>query len=388
MELVINDRIRNRKVSLFNSFNISLKYNAVASTFALDFYFDPDVIEQKEMACVGHMHLCKLSHNGELLMTAQILSEAFTSAGNPPRTLVPISGYSLPGVLEDCQVPTNKAIDEALSSVDSFGNAKTINLKLPKTSPAAPYCYPIQDEKLSLRQIATKYIAPFNLQMVVDPSVAAEMDQPFPETDLKPKDTIKHYLTELATQKNINLTHDEHGRLVFTRVKTKLQAVLDFDVPKGGLPGVRMNMSFDGQQMHSQITVVKQAGVEDENAGEFTVTNPFVPFVFRPKTIIQSSGNDIDTELAAKNALADELKNLKFKIAIDRWDVNSKLIKPANVITVKNPEIYLYKKTTLFIESIDYTGNQKEMTAVLNCCLPEVYNGQTPEYLFKGINLH
>lgn len=379
MELVINDRIRNRKVSLFNSFNISLKYNAVASTFALDFYFDPDNIEQKEMACVGHFHLCKLSHNGELLMTAQILSEAFTSSGNPPRTLVPISGYSLPGVLEDCQVPTNAAIDAAIA---------VGNLKLPKTSPAAPYCYQIQDEGLTLRQIAKKYIAPFNLEMVVDSSVEAEMDQVIPETDIKPKDTIKHYLTELATQKNVNLTHDEQGRLVFTRVKTKLQSVLDFDVPKGGLPGVRMNMAFDGQQMHSQITVVKQAGVEDKNAGEATVTNPFVPFVFRPKTIIQSSGNDIDTELAAKNALADELKNLKFKIAIDRWDVNSKLIKPANVITVKNPEIYLYKKTTLFIESIDYTGNQKEMTAVLNCCLPEVYNGQTPEYLFKGINLH
>lgn len=379
MELVINDRIRNRKVSLFNSFNISLKYNAVASTFALDFYFDPDNIEQKEMACVGHFHLCKLSHNGELLMTAQILSEAFTSSGNPPRTLVPISGYSLPGVLEDCQVPTNAAIDAAIA---------VGNLKPPKTSPAAPYCYPIQDEGLTLRQIAKKYIAPFNLEMVVDSSVEAEMDQVIPETDIKPKDTIKHYLTELATQKNVNLTHDEQGRLVFTRIKTKLQSVLDFDVPKGGLPGVRMNMAFDGQQMHSQITVVKQAGVEDENAGEATVTNPFVPFVFRPKTIIQSSGNDIDTELAAKNALADELKNLKFKIAIDRWDVNSKLIKPANVITVKNPEIYLYKKTTLFIESIDYTGNQKEMTAVLNCCLPEVYNGQTPAYLFKGINLH
>lgn len=379
MELIINDRIRNRRVSLFNSFNISLKYNSIASTFALDFYFDPDVIEQKEMACVGHYHLCKLSHNGELLMTAQILSEAFNSAGDPPKTLVPISGYSLPGVLEDCQVPTNAAIDAAIAAG---------NLKLSKTSPAKPYCYPIQDEGLTLRQIVQKYIAPFNLQMVVDSSVATEMDQVIPETDLKPKDTIKHYLTELATQKNVNLTHDEHGRIVFTRIKTNLKSVLDFDVPKGGLPGVRMSMSFDGQQMHSQITVMKQAGVDDENAGEVTITNPFVPFVFRPRTIIQTSGNDVDTELAAKNALAEELKNIRFKISIDRWDVNSKIIKPASEITVKNPEIYLYKKTRLFIESIDYTGNQKEMTAVLNCCLPEVYNGQPASYPFKGINLH
>jgi hypothetical protein len=379
MELVINDRIRNRRIQLFNSFNISLKYNSIASTFALDFYFDPNVIEQKEMACVGHMHLCKLSHEGELLMTAQILSEAFTSSGNPPKSLVPISGYSLPGVLEDCQVPTNAAIDAAIAAG---------NLKLPKTSPAKPYCYPIQDEGLTLRQIAQKYLAPFNIAIVVDPSVDAEMDQVFPETDIKPKDTIKHYLTELATQKNVNLTHDEQGRLVFTRVKTNLKSILDFDVPQGGLPGVRMDMHYDGQQMHSQITVVKQASVDDDNAGEVTVTNPFVPFVFRPKTIVQTSGNDIDTGLAARNALAEELKNLRFKIAIDRWDVNKKLVKPGNVLTVRNPEIYLFNKTKLFIESVDYTGNQKELTAVLNCCLPEVYNGQAPTYLFKGINLH
>lgn len=376
MELVINDRIRQRKVDFFNEFNLSLKYNSIASTFSFSFYYDPDILEQKEMACVGHYHICKLIHNGELLMTGYILSEAFSDT--PVRHLVPISGYSIPGVLEDCQIPTNAAIDQAIASG---------NIKLPKGTPI-PYCYPIQDNGITLRQIATKYLAPFQIEMVVDDAVSELMDEAFPDISAKPKDSIKSHLTDLATQKNINLTHDRYGRVVFTKANVNLKPVLEFNVPRGGLPGIKMDLQFNGQQMHSHITVMKQADIDDENAGESTLANPFVPYVFRPKTIIQSAGSDIDTDLAVRKALTDELRNLHITIAIDRWDINGKLIYPASVITVINPDIYLFKKTTLFIESIDYSGNQKEMKAVLNCVLPEVYNDENPQYIFKGINTH
>ncbi len=376
MELIINDRIRNRKIDFFNSFQISLKYNAVASSFAFDFYFDPDNDQHKDLLA-PHYHIAKLYHEGVLLLTGYILAQAFTDS--PIKHLVPISGYSLPGILEDCQVPTNEAIDMALASG---------NLKLSKPAPAKPYCYPIQDDGLSLRQIATKYLAPFGIQMVVDPAVEKLMDDDkFEESTTKPKDTIKHYLTELATQKNINITHDELGRIVFTKANTNLKPLYHFNVPKGGLPGVKMDFNFDGQAIHSHITVMKQADLEDDNGGQFTIENPYVPFIFRPKTVIQSSGTNVDTELAAKNALAEELRHLRFTISLDRWDINEKLIRPNNLISVTNPEIYLYKKTNLFIESVDLTGNQKEQTSILHCVLPEVYNGQVPNYIYKGINL-
>jgi prophage tail gpP-like protein len=377
MELIINDRIRNRKVEFFNSINISLRYNAIASPFSLDFYYDPDVQEQKDMACIGHYHICQLLHNGELLLTGYILSEAFTDS--QVKHLVSIGGYSLPGVLDNCNVPTNESIDTAIQAG---------NLKLSKNTPTKPYAYPLQDNGLNLREIAQKYLAAFNLQMVIDPLVSKAMEDTFIETTIKPKDSIKQYLTELCTQKNINLTHDKFGRVVFTKVRTDLKPILSFDVPKGGIPGIKMDLQFNGENMHSQITVVKQADIDDDNAGEATVTNPFVPYVFRPRTIIQNSGENIDSELAAKNALAEELRNLSIVITIDRWDINQKIITPNNIISVTNPEIYLFKKTNLFIEAIDYKGDQKELTAVLHCCLPEAYNGQTPNYIFKGINTH
>jgi hypothetical protein len=377
MELYINDRLRNRKVEFFNSYNFSLRYNSVSSPFSFDFYFDPKVFETKEMACVSHYHLCTLYHKGELFLTGQFVSQGFESSEH--KNLVSISGYSLPGILEDSCVPTNKAIDQALLKG---------TLKLSKGSPAKPYAYPLEDSGLSLKQIAEKYLAVFNISILIDDSVKTEMDTVIETTTLKPTDKIKAYLCELAAQRDINISHDKFGNLVFAKARTNLIPILSFNVPEGGLPGVRMKMIFNGQEMHSQITVMKQSSIADINEGEETVTNPYVPYVFRPITIMQNSGDNSDTITAAKRALANELRGLKLDIYLDRWDKNGKLLLPNNILSVINPEIYIFKKTDFFIESIDYSGDEKENTAVLHCVLPEVYNGQYPKYIFAGINNH
>lgn len=381
MELVIFDRIRNRKIEFFNSWNIHLRFDAIASPFSLDYFYDPNAQnfqEIKDLSCVGHYHICYLYHDGELLLTGYILSIKFHEQAIP--TLVTISGYALPGFLEDCSIPTDEAIDNALSAG---------NLKIAGGTPK-PYCYPIQDDSLTLRQIATKYLAPFKLGFTVDSSVSSLMDEVFDHTEAKPKDSVKSLLTELCAQKNINISHDERGNIVFTKVKTNLKPLLNFDNPKGNsIPGTQMDLIFDGQRMHSQITVMKQADVEADNSGQATVHNPFVPHVFRPKTIIQSSGSDVDTALAAKNALAEELKSIRLNISLSTWkNSENKIIKPNNVLTVINPRVYMFNKTKWFIEAVTLKGDQKALTSTIECVPPFVYDGTDPVYFFKGINLH
>jgi len=355
MELVINDRIRNRKFDFFDKFTLSLKYDAVGSAFSFEFYFNPDNQEHKDALCIGHYHLCTVTHNGETLLTGQILSQNFKHS--PVREIVALSGYSLPGVLEDCEIPTT--------------------------------LYPLQSDGLSLKQIAAKLIKPFGLSMLVDGSVEAAMNKVFDTSTAKESQSVRSYLSELAAQKNIVLTHIDKGELLFTRAKTTQAPIIDFDVPSGGMPGTSMDMSFNGQAMHSHITVQKQADSDGGNAGEFTIKNPFViSSVYRPKVMSQSSGDDNDTEQAAKTALAAELKNLTLTINTDRWVIGGSIIKPNSIITVTNPDIYLYKRSTWFVESIDYKGDAKATTATLKCVLPCVYDGSTPEYLFKDINLH
>jgi len=354
--LKINDRIRNRKIDFFNNFTLGLRFDSIGDTFGFGFYFNPDNAELKELMCIGHYHECEVTYNGETLVTGFTLGQDFTSAS--VRSFVQITGYSLTGVLADCTIPTS--------------------------------IYPLQSNGLSLKQIAQKLIRPFNLKMVIDSSVEALMNGTFKATTANETQTIERYLSELATQKNIVMSHTEKGELLFTKAKTKQTPILEFDVPNGkSLPGTTMKLNFNGQSMHSHITVMKQADSDGGNAGEYTIRNPYViNTVYRPTTITQTSGDDNDTEKAAKTALAAELKNLKLTITTDRWLVDGKILKPNNLVTVINPEIYLYKKSTWFIESIDFTGDETKTTATLHCVLPEVYNGETPVYLFKGINLH
>lgn len=343
-------KIKKRKYDFFNRFQLNLKYDSVASTFSFDCYFNPENKDHRELLHVGHFHPITVEHNEELLVSGILLSETFRDSS--VKQLTSLGGYSFPGVLEDCQIPTS--------------------------------IYPLQSDGLSLREIAQKIIRPFNLEMIIDPVVRKKMNAVYDTSTANELQPIKAYLSELASQKNIILSHTPEGKLLFTQANTKKTPIIDFNIPDGGsIPGTSMSLTFNGQLMHSQITVLKQAGISGGNAGEITVTNPFVPFTFRSKVLVQNSGDDNDTRKAAKNALAKELQNIKLKITTDRFEVDEKIIKPDNIVSVINPDIFLFKKTNWFIESINFTGNEKQTTAVLNCVLPEVYNGKTPTNIFE-----
>lgn len=352
IELYIDDRIRNRKVRFFDKFNISLRYDAVGSTFSFNCYFDPKDTEQREFLCVSHYHVARLVYDGKLFFTGYMVSQGFGS--EPTKQWATVGGYSLPGVLEDCTIPKS--------------------------------LYPLQYNGLTLREIAAKLIKPFGLGMVVD-GVEAEMDKKYPETEASATQKIKDYLTTLATQRNIVITHNANGNIVFTRAKTNVKPVIIYG-GSDGIPCPKMKMSFSGQGMHSEITVVKEADKDGGNAGEFTISNPYVFTVFRPVTIQQSSGDDNDTEQAAKNALAAELKGLKLTVDLDRWAIEKIILQPNRVIQVTNPDIYLFKKTTWFIEQIDFNGDAQSETGTMTCVPVEVYSGEYPKYMFKGFNLH
>lgn len=348
MILKINDRIRNTQVEFFNNLKVNLAYDSLASSFQFGFYFDPNDQELVDLACVGHYHLCTIEDNGEKLINGVILNESFKSSKK--RELVSISGYSITGVLQDCQIP--------------------------------PELYPLQNDGLTLAEITDKLLKPFDLKYDVDSSVRSLVNSVYDTTVANESQTIGSYLSELASQKNVILTHS-NGRLLYTRVKTNLKPILDLDTSGAD---IGMSLTFKGQAMHSDITVLKQS--DGGNAGQATVKNPYVPYVYRPLVKVQSSGTDTDTELAAKNILAKELKNLKLVITLDTWYSNGKIIKPNNIVTVKNPELYIFEKTKFFIESVELSGKVDAQTSVLTCYLPSVYDGSTPKYIFKNINLH
>jgi prophage tail gpP-like protein len=360
MILKINDRFINRKVDFFNEFSVTLVHDSVASVFGCSFYFDPNNKEHKEFACVSHYHEVQVEHKGELLITGVMTSQNFKRSA--VKSMASFGGYSKPGVLEDCEIPTS--------------------------------LYPLQTDGMSLKQITERLINPFKLKLIVDSSVSDRVNKTFKTSNASETQTIKGYLTELATQKNIIITHDEFGNLLFTESKTTQKPIIDFIDGVGNMngtffPATDIELNFDGQGMHSHITLQKQASEDGGNAGEHTIRNPYViGSYFRPAVKSQSSGDDNDTTLAARQELSKELKGLKLTIKLDRWDINGKIIRPNNIISIYDPEIYIWKKTEFFIESVDFQGNEKSQTCTLHCVLPEVYQNGKVNSIFAGINLH
>ena len=340
-------KIKNKQVDFFNEFTLSLKFDSIASTFGFKFYFDPTNELHKDLIHVGHYHKCTLEHNGELLLTGYLVNQSAVDSSK--KDWVTISGYSLPGVLEDCEIP--------------------------------PDIYPLQSDGLTLNEIAKKILDRFKLKYIVDSKIASKMNAKIKESTASDSQKCASYLSELASQRGIVVSHNRNGEVLFYVARTKLKPFMTFG---SGIPGVEYKLSFSGQPIHSHITVMKEADDEGGNAGESTIVNPFVVGLYRPTVKVQTSGTDIDTETAARAALSEELKNIKLTISIDRWeDVNGKIIKPNQTIYVENAHVLIPKKSIWFVESVDFTGNSTDQRAVLTCVLPEVYNFETPVNIFE-----
>lgn len=360
MTLQIYDRIRVRTLKYFNNFKVNMKYDAVASTFSFSYLFDPNNPEHKELSCIGHFHECTLEHEGEILIKGNVLSINFVSS--PKVEMVTVSGYSLPGILEDISI---------------IPNAKTESS-------------PLQFNNLSLNQIVDRVISPYRLKRVTDPIVAASANEVYVECKANIGETIKPYLSRLAAQKNIVLSHNAKGNLVLTRLPRKQEPVFAFEL--GKTTGASYNLSFDGQQMHSKITVVEQPDLDTPNSTVLSeAINPYVIRNYQRPKIVVSNARSVakDSTDTARNLLAQELKGIKLTINTDKWGVNGKVWRPGQEITVLNPQIYLYEKARFVIESVELDGNPESTTATLTCMIPEVYNGVYPvKYLWQGINLH
>ncbi len=345
MNLKIDDRKSNVNVEFFDKIDLTLRYDALANDYSFTFYFNPNNEQHKVFTQVGKYQLVRLYHNGELLTTGFVLKQGFSNSAT--KELVSFSGYSVPGVLEDSQIP--------------------------------PTAYPLQSDGLNLRQIAEKLLRPFHLKIEIDPSVSVQMNKVYPKTTASETESVKDYLTSLATQRDIVITSTPNGRVLFTKAKTNQNPILHFEKD---MVGTNYSLSFNGQGMHSEIHVLKQASKDGGNAGQYKILNPYVPVsttAFRPKVITQSSGDDNDTKKVAENELARELKNIVLTINTDRWEIDGKIIKPNNLITITDPDLFLYKKTKFFIESIQFSGNNTVQTATLTCVLPEVYSNVVPK---------
>lgn len=344
-------KIQGKEFTNFNSFKLNISFDSIASAFSFNAHYNPENPEHRIIFRPLTYRKVEVFADGVLMLTGVMVNHKFKERAAPQ--LITVSGYSVTGVFEDASI--------------------------------APASYPLESINKSINDIATALIKPFGISLI---SNEPEANEPLEKSTAKAGDSIKNYLSTICAQKNLILTHSSTGKLIITKVKTSTVKV-------NLLENVEIDLAVNGQKMHSEITVMKQASSTDSNAASATVLNPFISkfntqitptnkFVpnYRPKVKEQSSGASIDTERAAKNVLANDLKAIKFNIKLSSWYLDNEILTPNKLIAIQSDFLFLFKKTNLFIEAVAFSGTPKAQVSNLTCVIPEVYNGNTPTNIF------
>lgn len=360
-------------INTFTNLQVTTRFDSLVSDFSFSARFLPNDRQSRELFRPYSYHPVTISEGNRRLLTGIAVNHVFNDGET--ESLVQVSGHTKCGVLETANVEYGK---------------------------------PVQFDTSNLKNIAVKLLQPFGLNLSIDKSVQDVVNSDYNTTALNDNMTIKDYLSTLASQKNIVLTHDAYGNVLFTRVRfgqyTTGEKTLSLDyttsgaIPASadlgidenyfsalsdvvreyrpvahferGAPGVSMSFGCNGQSMHSDITVVRQT--DSATGSPVKIANPYRAN-YCPSVERQTSSNTFDTRPAARMALGSELKGITLTIQLSSWYANGRLMVPNSIVTVKNEYLSIFNSTAFFVESVTYSGDEAAQTATLTCVLPQVY---------------
>lgn len=380
-------KINKKEFLFFNDLNINMKLDSVASTFSLNARFDPENEEHKKLLMPGSYHTVQIFDNEDvLLFTGTILNTEFVSSSKP--SLVSVSGYSLAGILEDCNIPVSayplESINRSIRDiVTRLLNVFKLGLVIQNTNVITRQTN--QEVTLSVdvpvinsfeQSLEGSNIGGQSGQLVTTQNVTTtlnEVDVVIPKSTADATESIKSYIAKLCSQKNILLSHNQRGDLVLFKPNLG-RVVYSFNKQNT----LNMGLSFNGQGLHSDISVIRQPSKKNTTTSTVdSVKNPIIR-LFRPKIKTLSSGEDTDTKNAANNELASELKSIGLKINVDRTIG----LLPGQIVDVENPEVFLYQKTKFMVKDINIKETVNSETMEITLVLPETYTSGTPKNIF------
>jgi prophage tail gpP-like protein len=283
---------------------------------------------------------------GTMVLPLPILEES--------QKIISVSGYSLPGVLNDCTTPASFFTKE-------FNNQ-------------------------GLNDIATTLSSPFGVgvDMQSDQGAVFErvaINDPFGEEDLQSTDKkVLGFLINLAKQRNLIVGDTALGKLAFRRP-------VDVGSPQAQLrqgesPVLSVTPSFSPQDYYSHIT-----GIEPVFTGlpgaQYTVVNPHLTGVVRPFTFVVPDSQEGDLK-AAVEAKAGRMfgSALSYSVAVNTWrDPQGNLWEPNTTITLVAPDAMVYSEYEFLIRSVEYEVGESKRFAVLNLVVPGSFSGRIPERL-------
>lgn len=307
--------------------------------------FEPSRPEFREIFRPFSFKPLKVRHELQAFFTGTLVD--VRPSVEPNSRTVDVSGYALPGVLDDC------------------------------TTPAPTDEVPLEYRNLGLRAICQKICAPFGIGV----EFQADEGAPFEKVKLEIDKELQAFLVDLAQQRNLVLTDTRDGKLLcWKSVETgspRARLVL------GEPPLTNVSASFSPQDYFSELTGFAQKK-RRKTAARWTELNPWLREILRPhsfKLDDTERGDARDATLAKLGRMFAGMASYQVD-DIPTWrDPQGRLWEPNTTITLLAPDAMCYRETEFLVREVTLKQSATSETASLNLVLPGAFSGKVPEHL-------
>jgi prophage tail gpP-like protein len=257
---------------------------------------------------------------------------------------ITLQGYPLCGVLNDCMIPPTK--------------------------------YPLECQGLTIKAIAEAACDPYSIPVVFDGEVGPE----FTEVSIEPTEKIFDFLSKLAKQRNLLITNNEKGQLVFFNPKEE-KAFASFT--EGKLPLISVKPKFAAQDFYSHITGFSKTDAEYPSYA-YTYENAYLinkGIIRHHSVTIDDAETSSDLENAVK-AYAGRMfaDTVSYELECEQhYNTDGQRFKKGMAVCVKAPSAMINKETTFAARSVKLARTTEGKTTSMTLVLPGSYTGLLPE---------
>ena len=277
---------------------------------------------------------------GRLLFTGTMLTPKPTIT--PERRTVSVTGYSKPGVLNDCTLPAS--------------------------------AFPLEFNGQGLNEIAATVCAPFGLSV----KFAADHGAIFERVAVEPGAKVFQFLADLARQRNLVISSTFAGALLFQQSVRPGRPVARLE--EGVSPLISVAPNYKEQEYYSHVTGLQPTTL-GKDGSQFTVNNPRLEGVIRPFTFAA----DDTPGAAAKSAVEAKAGRMfanvvSYSAAVAGWrDPQGDLWVPNRTLKLLAPGAMIYNEYEFVIRSVSLTRVGDSETASMILVLPGSFEGKIPE---------
>jgi len=305
--------------------------------------FDADSKDFREIFKPFSFKSINATVGGETFFTGTMV--AINPVLENTKKVIAVSGYSLPGVLNDCTSP-----------------ASTLEL--------------LEFQGQGLREIAKTLLEPFGVSAEFKDDQGAIFDL----VAIEPTKKILEFLIKLAKERNLIISSTPKGNLLFRKSAETGKPVAN--LIQGQSPLLSVTPLFNPQQYYSHITGIEPA-ITGLKGSKFTVKNERLKGSIRPLSFNVSDTNGGDTKEAVESKMGRMFGSMaSYSISVSSWrDPQGNLWEPSTTLKLEAKDAMIYSSYEFEIRSVDFLEDRSTQTATLNLIIPNSFSGKIPEVL-------